>query len=432
MFGFESKDDLVGKAPLFLAPELQPDGIRSAELMIRHIENAKLSGFACFEWQAKRQNGELFYTEIRITPLMIQNELQFQCLILDIEKNKTEEKLRKILDAFDDHIYINNREYNILYANKAMKAVIGNNKIGTKCYKTIYNFDKPCYWCVYDDLSKSNDLIAYDIKVPDKEEYKYVRNIILENDHKLTIYQDITERKMYEKKLYDLNASKDKFISILAHDLKNPFNVLVGFSSVLLKNLKKYDLNKIEDNVRKINQISINTHDLLEEILLWTMSQSGKLSFEPKKYCLKEICDEIITNLKENAIAKEIIISCSEIENIFINADINMFKTIMRNLISNAIKFTYKGGNINISCDLIGNFAQISVMDSGIGISKDKISKIWDISQTSSTVGTAAEKGTGFGLILCKEFIEKQGGKIWVESTVNKGSSFIFTVPKSM
>ena len=226
-----------------------------------------------------------------------------------------------------------------------------------------------------------------------------------------------------------LNADKDRFLSILAHDLRNPFNSLLGFSELLLKNLHKYDIEKIEKQLTYIYQTAHETYNLLEDLLLWSKAQSGKLTLEPQKIVFDEIYDEIISKMKSQAAAKGISINCFETEKTILLADLNMLKTVLRNLISNAIKFTNKNGHIIIYTEKGHKSATVIVSDNGIGIEKGNQSKLWDFTKPFSTRGTAHEKGTGFGLLVCKEFVEKHSGKIWVESELGKGSDFKFTMP---
>jgi len=268
--------------------------------------------------------------------------------------------------------------------------------------------------------------------------YITIKFPIIQGDrHLLAGYSiDITDRKRVEqtlkeseKKLKILNADKDRFLQILAHDLKNPFSALLGFSNLLLKNIHKYDIDKIENQLNIIHQTTQKTYNLLEDILLWSKAQSGKLTIEPQKIVFTEICTKIINTFKNQADTKEISINCFEPEKTILEADLNMFKTILRNLISNAIKFTNKSGQINIYSEKNQNNVTITVSDNGIGIEKENQLKLWDFTQSISTIGTSNEKGTGLGLLLCKEFVEKHGGKIWVESELGKGSDFKFTLP---
>jgi signal transduction histidine kinase len=234
-----------------------------------------------------------------------------------------------------------------------------------------------------------------------------------------------------EIKLRKLNADKDRFIAILGHDLKNPFNSLLGLSEILIEDVHKVDIEEVEIIANHINTTAKNTYKLLEDILMWARAQQNSISFKPQLLNLKDICISTLEVLDPNAIAKNITIKYSAADEISIFADIDMLKTILRNFVSNAIKFTKKGGTININAEENSGEVRISVSDTGIGISDVDLAKLFDISQFISSKGTENEKGTGLGLLICKEFVEKHGGKIWADSTPGKGSSFHFTVPSN-
>ena len=250
------------------------------------------------------------------------------------------------------------------------------------------------------------------------------------------VFKDITERKKAEqdlkeseRKLIQLNADKDRFISILGHDLKNPFNNLLGLSEILKDDIRKLDIDEIETFANQINKTARSTFKLLEDILMWAKTQQGKVPFRPQTLMFKDICMSILETHDPSAKAKNIAINCLIEEHIEVFADVDMLKTILRNLVSNAIKFTNQGGEININAMQKESGITISVSDNGIGIKPDILAKLFDITQVISTKGTDKETGTGLGLMLCKEFVEKHGGKIWVESEVGRGSDFIFTLP---
>jgi len=253
-------------------------------------------------------------------------------------------------------------------------------------------------------------------------------------DFHIAVVSEITKRKQAEQTIYQqnkelqkLNNDKDRFISILAHDLRSPFQSLLGFSDLLLENVRVYDSDKIERQLTYINQTTHKTYNLLEDLLLWSKSKAGKLLFEPQMIVFLEICTDIISQYQDNS--KQITINCFELEPVILRADANMFKTIMRNLISNAVKFTNKNGRINIFAEIEKQKAKITVSDNGVGMDKDQQSKLWELSNPFSTLGTDNEKGTGLGLLLCKELVVIHQGEIWVESEVGKGSKFIFTLP---
>lgn len=247
---------------------------------------------------------------------------------------------------------------------------------------------------------------------------------------------DITLRKKFEEdikfknaELQRLNADKDFFISILAHDLKSPFNSILGFLEFLICNIHTIDINQIERQLSLVHHSAINAYHLLEDILVWALSQSGKLPFEPREFNLNQCCDQVVEILNPTAETKKITLTCLDAGDNPIFADMNMFGTILRNLLSNAIKFTREGGSVTIHSEQLNSEWIISVSDNGIGISPEHLPHLFDDSHMQSLNGTANEKGTGFGLLLCKKFVEKHGGKIWAESKLGQGSVFRFTLP---
>ncbi len=241
---------------------------------------------------------------------------------------------------------------------------------------------------------------------------------------------ELNERlKQQTKELEELNATKDKFFTIIAHDLKSPFNSIMGFSEMLVEQVKDKAYDGIEKYAEIILQSSQKSVDLLMNLMDWARSQTGKMEFIPEYFELVGFIKEITPLFDNIAGQKAITIKKDLPPNAFVYADQAMINTVFRNLISNAIKFTQPEGEITISVVEKPDKLTVAVKDSGVGISKDRIEKLFRLDETYSTPGTNNEKGTGLGLILCKEFIEKHGGKIWVESTPGEGSIFIFTIP---
>jgi signal transduction histidine kinase len=234
-----------------------------------------------------------------------------------------------------------------------------------------------------------------------------------------------------EKKLLELNADKDRFLSILSHDLKSPLNSILALSEVLKKNIRKLGIDDIENIAAHIYKTTQNTQILLEDMLMWARSQQGKIPFTPQKLNFRDICRSILETHNPGAGAKNITINYTPKEEIDIFADIDMIKAIMRNLVSNAIKFTDNFGVINISAERTYSDILVSVSDNGIGIKPEYLLKLFDNSEVFTTKGTDKETGTGLGLMLIKEFVTKHGGKVWVESEYGKGSTFKFTLPFS-
>ncbi|MCY1719896.1 hybrid sensor histidine kinase/response regulator [Prolixibacteraceae bacterium Z1-6] len=228
------------------------------------------------------------------------------------------------------------------------------------------------------------------------------------------------------------NAEKDKFFSIIAHDLKSPFNALLGLSEIMIEN---WDVLPDEDKIeftKDIHNASENTYNLLKNLLEWTRSQTGRISIEPSKFHPAEIVEENFTVLKQHADSKQISIT-NEIEKDYAClADKNMVSTVFRNLISNAIKFTNPGGKITVSSTANGNFCTFNISDNGIGMNEDTLKELFNLSNKSQRAGTSQESGTGLGLILCKEFVEKNGGNISVSSKENQGSTFSFSLTKAV
>ena len=231
------------------------------------------------------------------------------------------------------------------------------------------------------------------------------------------------------KELNQINAEKDKFFSIIAHDLKSPFNAIIGFSDILVVQVNKNNIDKIKEFAGIIQQSSHRAMGLLMNLMEWSQSQTGRMNFSPVNFELVELINEAVLLLNDSAVQKSITISKNLPPSLLFYADKAMLSTVFRNLISNAIKFTKSGGNIVISASENKNELTISVKDSGVGISKDRIEKLFRLDGSYSTSGTNNEKGTGLGLILCREFVEKHSGKIWAESEDRIGSTFYFTIP---
>jgi signal transduction histidine kinase/ligand-binding sensor domain-containing protein len=229
--------------------------------------------------------------------------------------------------------------------------------------------------------------------------------------------------------LKELNASKDKFFSIIAHDLKNPFNTLIGFSEMMKESVRLNDPATFYEYAAMINTSAVQTYRLLENLLEWASSQRGKLEFVPVSLNLYELVKDEFIIAEEMANGKNIELNCQIDESLVITADKNMLRTILRNLISNAIKFTHKNGKVNVTARIINEDAEVSVKDNGIGMSGETISKLFRLDANLLTRGTDNEKGTGLGLFLCKEFVERHSGKIWVTSETGKGSVFSFSIP---
>jgi PAS domain S-box-containing protein len=253
----------------------------------------------------------------------------------------------------------------------------------------------------------------------------------------LIVMRDITDRKNAEniikeseKNLKEIVATKDKFFSIIAHDLKSPFSALLGLSEIL-----KDDIDTLTDDQKKdfadiIYKAAKTTYEMIKNLLEWSRIQTGKFIIEKEELDISKISSEVCDTLMVNALNKEIVIKNEILNDTMIFSDRNMLKLLFHNLITNAIKFSHRGGAIIIGVKTEKDFLNVFVCDSGIGIRKEDIYKLFRTDISFSIAGTEEEEGTGLGLILCKEMIEKIGGKIRVESEIGKGSTFIFSIPK--
>jgi len=246
---------------------------------------------------------------------------------------------------------------------------------------------------------------------------------------KIFYFNNITDRKQIERKLSESNAAKDKFFSIIAHDLRNPFYGIMGLTEILTDESEEVSDEERQEIIKEIKDLAANTYSMLDNLLDWSRQQTGKIPFNPEFISLKNIIEQNLLQLKKSAELKKIKLD-SEIQfNGEVFADKNMLNTVLRNIISNAIKFTQQAGSITIRDVIKNNFVEIIVADNGNGMDDKTLAQIFKIDKTINSIGTAGERGTGLGLVLCKEFIEKNGGEIWVDSTLGKGSIFTFSIP---
>jgi signal transduction histidine kinase len=292
----------------------------------------------------------------------------------------------------------------------------------------------------YDYLTKPIDdnQLVYRLKMY----LRFIKHEFMMNLHlrelNLKLIEEIEDRKATEQSLYisqnelkAANASKDKFFSIIAHDLKNPFNGIIGLSSLLLEDYDSFPPEEQKTFIKDIKITAENTFRLLQNLLEWSQTQTGKIHFEPSLFLLETITTEVIDLVKTSAGNKNILLESTVSPDITVFADKNMINTVIRNLLLNAVKFTRSGGKITLSARAIGNVVEIAVKDNGIGISPENFKKLFCIDCNMISYGTEGEQGTGLGLILCKEFVEKNAGTIRVESEEGKGSTFTVTIPET-
>lgn len=257
-----------------------------------------------------------------------------------------------------------------------------------------------------------------------------VAEVLMRVNTHLTIRR--LQKQLEEKntQLQATNASKDRFFSIIAHDLRNALIGFLSFSEIL-ENIESLDKDAFRTYTKLFRESAESLFALLENLLTWSRLNRGMIDYRPQPLDMRVIFSHIIDLFRSQADAKQITLKHSDQETIAVYADYNMLNTVMRNLVSNAIKFTKPQGVVEMSVIFDEQNATISIADSGVGIPSEKIENLFQIDEKFQRDGTAGEKGTGLGLILCKEFIEKHGGKIWVESKVSEGTTVRFTLPKT-
>jgi signal transduction histidine kinase len=255
------------------------------------------------------------------------------------------------------------------------------------------------------------------------DEFKILQNLILD----FFGQQDLLRSNNLQ--LQENNATKDKLFSIIAHDLRNPVGNIKNISELLIDSLKKQNMKDSDELLQMIGAQSKETLALLETLFEWAKSQTGQLNYSPDVMELTWVVNQIIDIQNPTAVLKGIGLENRIGKEILVFADPNMLKSILRNLITNAIKFTHPGGGITISAKQSDDFVEIAVSDTGVGMSEEVKEKLFKINTNITTAGTANERGTGLGLIICKEFIEKHGGKIWIESELAVGTTITFTIP---
>ncbi len=388
------------------------------------------------------------------------NDLKLKYHELDISFKETIQKNQILLDTIINNIpcsvFVKDKNYRKLVANeshlKRMRAhikSIGLNPDTDILGKT--DFEVTSFEVSQDYFADDQKVIRDGESILNKEEEGFDPegnpiNLIITKiplkDHQgeiigmVGITSDVTELrqigeevKLKNEQLIKINAEKDKFFSIIAHDLRSPFTSIMGFSELLLDQVKVRDYKGVEEYADIILKSSTRAVDLLMNLMYWARSQTGRIAFNPVKIDMRSLIGETILLFEEIAQQKNISIGKKIDADISALADKAMISTVLRNLLSNAIKFTYPGGTIHIAVESTPNALLVSVRDNGMGISKTNLEKIFRLDETTSTTGTQQEKGTGLGLILCKEFIEKHQKRIWVVSKVGEGSTFYFTLP---
>ena len=382
----------------------------------------------------------------------------------------------RLFDEMPNGICVINHTYEVLFWNNTLEDwtnIEKENIVGKKLMEFFPKFNKYSYSILIDGIFKGGPPAIFSSQlhkslfpskmhdgeprvqntivkaIPGKNDDEFYALFTIEDVTSLTkrikdyksmrdqALEEIERRKKIENKLRrsetelkELNATKDKFFSIMAHDLKNPIGSFLNLSEVLSTMFDDFSLEEMKDYIEEMYKSSQHLFKLLENLLMWSRAQTGRMDINLEDFDINFIVESNISLMKLNADNKKIELKNDVPKGTMVHADENMVNTIIRNLMSNALKFTHSGGRIVTEANDEGDIIKVSVSDNGVGMGEDTAEKLFRIDSHHTTKGTSDEKGTGLGLILCKEFVNQQGGEIWVNSKEGEGSTFYFTLPK--
>ncbi|MHB8929160.1 MAG: sensor histidine kinase [Melioribacteraceae bacterium] len=450
MLGFSSMDDLI--AGMGINEELRK--CFSVEKYFSHVGKNKLTEPAGNRWVKRNGQYLLLKEHVNAVKDSVGHTLYFDCMVEDVTELAVIEKLIQsihvsdysILKALPDLIFVLSDKGVFLECKNGNYQNLFINSRQFKGHSVSSLFPKETADQILDIihtalLTGEVETIEFELGsgIPDELMFFEARFVISEYEKVLMILRDITIQKRAEiqiqnftEELKHLNATKDKFFSIISHDLRTPINGLLGYAEILSNDLDNLDKDEIREFAMNIVEISKTTNSLLTNILDWSRIQTGRISFQPEIIDVWKSADRILNLLNPSASNKNITLSNTIKKETYIYADENMVHSILINLTGNAIKFTNSGGLVRLSCEEKENHFHFTVTDNGVGISKTNIEKLLQPEIIFSSNGTAKEKGTGLGLLLCKEFVEKHSGRIWVESEEGSGTIFNFTIAKKI
>ena len=431
----------IKELPNDLVAILEPQKIKSILIFPLFVQNRFFGFIGCGECHKEKQWENEEVELLQTISGIISNSFERQILQKQLRESEIRKKLA--IENTEAGVWDWNIQTGEVFFNDIWCEMLGYNKDEIEpnlrsWEKLVHPDDMPN---VMKDLNKhmegKSDFYENRHRLLTKScNWKWVKDKgkIIEYDNNKThqraigTHIDIDSQKKIEEELRNLNITKDKFFSIIAHDLRGPIISMMQISEIVSENdgLDEETLHKFLNSQKDLSK---STFQLLDNLLNWAISQTGKFNFNPEKQVSTSIFKEIFELLNPSAKNKNILLNYFQSEEIIVFADPNMIKTILRNLISNAIKFTNSNGRIDVTALQNGNFIEIAVSDNGVGMNEETRNKLFRIETNESTIGTADEKGSGLGLLLCKEFVEKHGGKIWVESELGKGSVFKFKLP---
>lgn len=448
-----SKDDI--EKGLMITDIIVPEEKEYLENNIKRIIETGKS--FKFEYHAIKKDGTTFPVLVNSTPIFKNDKfVGTRGIVLDLTERKFEERklrdshdfLNTTINAMQEPFFVKDENHKWLLLNDASIRMWGYSReelIGKTDYDIFPKEQADVFWekdnLVFKDGSNTNIEEITDsngsIRTIVTSKVLYTddltgKKFIVGTIHDITdLRQAENMLKEYSRELEELNKNKDKFFSIIAHDLRNPFTSIYGFSSVLSEEIDTLTKEEIREYVNYIYTGTKSFYELIENLLTWSRIQTGSTSVQRVKLDVyNEVGDafKLLSIIAEN---KKIELVNEVEKNLFVLADDNMVDSILQNLLSNAIKFTKATGRIKVSSKIIDDFVEISVADNGIGMNKKEIESLFRLGVQKTKKGTANEKGTGLGLVICKEMITRLNGRLTIKSEVNKGSTFSFTLPKA-
>ncbi|WP_321294931.1 PAS domain-containing sensor histidine kinase [Marinifilum fragile] len=413
-------------------------------------EQMKDKDHLLFETELIRKSGVRIPVEVSATLIPLQGEKLFFVSLRNLEKRKkveedlkiSEKRFRTLVENAPDLIMRFDKNYKHLFVNSATKTLL-NIEPEEFIGKTHEELGFPEHMCKFWEkemkkvfLSSKLKVVEFSIQIDGEDKY-FDWQLIPEFDEEgqtetiLAVARDITARKLNEKALEDAVKTKDKFFSIIAHDLKNPFNAMLPIIHILKENHVDMQREQLSEMIELIDSSVKQEYNLLKNLLEWSRAQTGAIKLKPESIELRQLLNSNLLLHRPLAESKNISIEVNDAVDYNVLSDKYMLETVIRNLLSNALKFTETNGNIKIHITEDKNQVLCSVQDNGIGISPENQQKLFRIDTNYTRLGTKDESGTGLGLILCKEFVEKNGGSITVQSEVAVGSTFTFSLPKA-
>lgn len=347
---------------------------------------------------------------------------------------------RDSFNSLEDVMLVIDTDFRIENINQSGLDLLGLSRdavVGKSCYEVMHQADQPHELCPLLKSLNSQAAASAEWYAPRFDRYFSIKSSPVVNDQGeivkfVDLMRDITDLKVMQQKLQEANATKDTFFSILAHDLKNAFFGFQSGAALLAERFQDSDDAMMRDIAVEIHKRAGRVYELLEQLLTWARSQQGTIPYEPMPMSLHALARRAMELVRDQSEGKHLTIQCLVREDAQVQADMQMVDTVLRNLLANAIKFTDEGGTITVDAADAGAMVAVSVSDTGVGMPDAKRQRLFRLGERNiSSAGTAGEHGTGLGLILCKEFIDKHGGKIWIDSAEGQGSTVTFTLPKT-